>query len=485
MTAEATIGAAFADAASLLAVIQPATGGRQIQDPATGEMVGRVGEPGVAELDAVIESAVAAQPSWAALGHDKRRALLRRAADVVEANAEALAELLSREQGKPLNGPNARFEVGACAAWLRTTASFELEPETIVEEDGSYAQLFYRPLGVVGAIGPWNWPMMISTWQLAPALRMGNTVVMKPSEYTPLSVLALVEVLNTVLPADVLAVVPGGPEVGKRLAEHPDIAKVMFTGSTATGKAIIRSSADTVKRLTMELGGNDAGIVLPDADPQAIAEDLFWGAFINTGQTCAALKRLYVHDDLYYQVCEALTAVARNIPMGVGLNENNLLGPLQNKAQFDIVSRLVEAARDVGARILIGGNPKVDEPGYFYPATLVADIDNDNPLVAEEQFGPALPIIKYSTVDEAIRMANALDVGLGASVWSSDPAQARKVAARIEAGTVWINKHGAVDPRVPFGGVKQSGYGLEFGVEGLKHLGAPQVITGAGEAANV
>jgi acyl-CoA reductase-like NAD-dependent aldehyde dehydrogenase len=485
MTAEATIGAAFADAASLLAVIQPATGGRQIQDPATGEMVGRVGEPGVAELDAVIESAVAAQPSWAALGHDKRRALLRRAADVVEANAEALAELLSREQGKPLNGPNARFEVGACAAWLRTTASFELEPETIVEEDGSYAQLFYRPLGVVGAIGPWNWPMMISTWQLAPALRMGNTVVMKPSEYTPLSVLALVEVLNTVLPADVLAVVPGGPEVGKRLAEHPDIAKVMFTGSTATGKAIIRSSADTVKRLTMELGGNDAGIVLPDADPQAIAEDLFWGAFINTGQTCAALKRLYVHDDLYDQVCEALTALARSIPMGVGLNENNLLGPLQNKAQFDIVSRLVEAARDAGARILIGGNPKVDEPGYFYPATLVADIDNDNPLVAEEQFGPALPIIKYSTVDEAIRMANALDVGLGASVWSSDPAQARKVAARIEAGTVWINKHGAVDPRVPFGGVKQSGYGLEFGVEGLKHLGAPQVITGAGEAANV
>jgi acyl-CoA reductase-like NAD-dependent aldehyde dehydrogenase len=485
MTAEATIGAAFADAASLLAVIQPATGGRQIQDPATGETVGRVAEPGVAELDAVIESAVAAQPSWAALGHDKRRALLRRAADVVEANAEALAELLSREQGKPLNGPNARFEVGACAAWLRATASFELEPETIVEEDGSYAQLFYRPLGVVGAIGPWNWPMMISTWQLAPALRMGNTVVMKPSEYTPLSVLALVEVLNTVLPADVLAVVPGGPAVGKRLAEHPDIAKVMFTGSTATGKAIIRSSADTVKRLTMELGGNDAGIVLPDADPQAIAEDLFWGAFINTGQTCAALKRLYVHDDLYDQVCEALTALARSIPMGVGLNENNLLGPLQNKAQFDIVSRLVEAARDVGARILIGGNPKVDEPGYFYPATLVADIDNDNPLVAEEQFGPALPIIKYSTVDEAIRMANALDVGLGASVWSSDPAQARKVAARIEAGTVWINKHGAVDPRVPFGGVKQSGYGLEFGVEGLKHLGAPQVITGAGEAANV
>jgi phenylacetaldehyde dehydrogenase len=479
MTVQPTVQGTFAGAAGLLAAIQPTAGGRPIKDPATGEVVGRVAEPGVVELDAAIEAASASQPAWAALGHAERRTLLNRAADAVEANAEALAELLSREQGKPLNGPNARFEVGACAAWLRATASLELEPETIVEEDGTYAQLFYRPLGVVGAIGPWNWPMMISTWQLAPALRMGNTVVMKPSEYTPLSVLALVKVLNTVLPADVLAVVPGGADVGERLAGHPDIAKVMFTGSTATGKAIIRSSADTVKRLTLELGGNDAGIVLADADPAAIAEDLFWGAFINTGQTCAALKRLYVHEDIYDRVCEALTGLARNMPMGVGLDENNVLGPLQNKAQFDIIARLVQAARDSGARVLTGGNPEENQPGYFYPVTLVADIDNDNPLVAEEQFGPALPIIKYSTVDEAVQMANGLDAGLGASVWSSDPAKARKVAALIEAGTVWINKHGAVDPRVPFGGVKQSGYGLEFGVEGLKHLGAPQVITGA------
>ena len=463
---------------SLLEAIQPASGGREIKDPATGQTVGRVAEPGIPELDAAIQAARAAQPAWDACGHDKRSEMLKQAADAIEANAEALAELLSREQGKPLNGPNARFEVGACSAWLRATASFTLEPETLVEEDGARAQLFYRSLGVVGAIGPWNWPMMISVWQLAPALRMGNTVVMKPSEYTPLSVLALVKVINSVLPADVLTVLPGGREVGQRLAEHEDIAKVMFTGSTATGKAIIRSSADTVKRLTLELGGNDAGIVLPDADPAAIAEGLFWGAFINTGQTCAALKRLYVHEDIYDEVCEALTAVAKNMPMGVGLDENNVLGPLQNKAQFDIVDRLVQAAKDSGARVLLGGEPDVDQPGYFYPTTLVADIENDNPLVAEEQFGPALPIIRFSSVDEAVAKANALDVGLGASVWSSDPAAARDVAARLEAGTVWINKHGAIDPRVPFGGAKQSGYGLEFGVEGLKHLGAPQIISG-------
>ncbi|WP_026552760.1 aldehyde dehydrogenase family protein [Arthrobacter sp. H20] len=461
----------------LLAAIVPAEGGRDIMDPATGEVVGRAPEHTVEDLSAAVASARGAQSAWAALSHAERSDYLNRAADAVERSAEALAELLSREQGKPLNGPNARFEVGACAAWLRATASFELEPEVLVDDEGGRAELIYRPIGVVGAIGPWNWPMMISVWQLAPALRMGNTVVMKPSEYTPLSVLALAVVLNQELPADVLHVVSGGRDVGESLSSHPDIGKIMFTGSTATGKAIIRSSADTVKRLTLELGGNDAGIVLPDADPKAIAQDLFWGAFINTGQTCAAMKRLYVPENLYDQVCESLTEVALQMPMGVGLDENNVLGPLQNKAQYDIIARLVEEAKASGARVLVGGEPESDQPGYFYPTTLVADIDNDNALVTEEQFGPALPIVRYNSVDEAVEMANSLSVGLGASVWSSDPAKAREVAARIEAGTVWINKHGAVDPRVPFGGVKGSGYGLEFGVEGLKALGTPQVIS--------
>ncbi|MCV9994278.1 aldehyde dehydrogenase family protein [Paeniglutamicibacter sp. ZC-3] len=472
-----TATTSFATDTDLLAAIQPSSGGRDIHDPATGELVGRAPEHTVADLERAVSAARAAQPAWAALTHAERSAALNSAADAVEANAEALAVLLSREQGKPLNGPNARFEVGACAAWLRATAGFELEPEVLVDDEGGRAEMHYRPLGVVGAIGPWNWPMMISVWQLAPALRMGNTVVLKPSEYTPLSVLALAEVINGVLPADVLHVVSGGREVGEALSAHRDVDKLMFTGSTATGKAIIRSSADTVKRLTMELGGNDAGIVLPDADPKAIAADLFWGAFINTGQTCAALKRLYVHEDIYEEVCTALTDVAAQMPMGVGLDEANVLGPLQNKAQFDIVADLVKAATDSGARVLAGANPEAGQPGYFYPTTLIADIDNDNPLVAEEQFGPALPIIKYSSVDEAVAMANGLDVGLGASVWSSDKEAAREVAARIQAGTVWINKHGAVDPRVPFGGAKASGYGLEFGVAGLKHLGQPQVIS--------
>lgn len=465
---------------ALLASITAGPGqeSRTILDPATGGIVGQAPVHTIEDLEAAVAAAAAAQPAWAALGHDARSAALLKAAAAVERSAEELARLLSREQGKPLNGPNARFEVGACAAWLRATATTELKPEVVVDDGVTYAELHYKPIGVVGAIGPWNWPMMITIWQIAPALRMGNTAVVKPSKMTPLSVLALIKVLNEELPDDVLHVISGDREVGARLAEHPAVGKIMFTGSTAGGKAIIKSSADTVKRLTLELGGNDAGIVLPDADPKTIAQDLFWGAFINTGQTCAALKRLYVHDSIYDAVCEELTAVAEAMPMGVGLDENNVLGPLQNKAQYDIVANLVQAAKDSGARILTGGDPDPGQPGYFYPATLVADIDNTNPLVTEEQFGPALPIIHYTTIDEAVEMANALDVGLGASVWSPNLPAAREVAARIQAGTVWINKHGAVDPRVPFGGAKQSGYGLEFGVEGLKHLGVPQIING-------
>lgn len=452
--------------------------GREITDPATDEVVGKVHFGSVEELDDAIARAHAAQPAWASRTDSERVDLLMKVADAIDAAAEPLAELLSREQGKPLNGPNARFELGGCAAWLRATAATPLPGQTVVDDEETHAELHYRPVGVVGAIGPWNWPMMITIWQVAPALRMGNTAVVKPSEFTPLSVLALITVMNSVLPADVLIPVVGDREVGARLSSHPDIDKVMFTGSTKTGQAIIKSSADTVKRLTLELGGNDAGIVLPDVDAKAIAQDLFWGAFINTGQTCAAMKRLYVHTDVYDQVCDALLEVAGNMPMGRGLDEENVLGPLQNKQQFDIVARLVEAAKESGAKVLTGGDPDTSAPGNFYPTTLVADIDNDNPLVAEEQFGPALPIIRYTDLDAVVQQANGLDVGLGASVWSSDRDKAREVAARLEAGTVWINSHGGVHPMIPFGGHKKSGYGLEFGVEGLKGVSVPQIING-------
>ncbi|MFJ3956653.1 aldehyde dehydrogenase family protein [Arthrobacter sp. NPDC090010] len=457
----------------LLAAIQPAQGGREIRDVATGEVIGRAPVEGVDQLEAAIARTTAAQPGWDAVGHAERSRLLHAAADAVEQHAEALARLLSREQGKPLDGPNARFEVGACSAWLRASADTVLEPQLLVDDESGRAEQHFRALGLVAAIGPWNWPMMIAVWQFAPALRMGNAVIVKPSEYTPLSVLALVHVVNSVLPDGVLEAISGDREVSAALAAHPAVAKVMFTGSTRTGSSIIRSSADTIKRLTLELGGNDAGIVLEDADPAAIAEDLFWGAFINTGQTCAALKRLYVHNAVYDAVVRELTAVAARIPMGPGLEEGNLLGPVQNQAQFEIVQRLVESAKASGATIASGGTPL---GGTFFPITIVTDIADDSELVQQEQFGPVLPVIRYDDVEDAVAMANAASVGLGASVWSSDRERALQVASRLEAGTVWVNSHGGLHPMVPFGGVKQSGYGLEFGVEGLKAVSASQII---------
>jgi len=472
--------AASAAAALLDRIQAPEGSGREIPDAATREVIGRAPVDSVADLDDAIARAKAAQPAWEALGHEKRIELLLAAADAIDANAEALAYILSREQGKPLNGPNARFELGACSAWLRTNAATVIEPQVLVDDENLHAELVYKAAGVVGAIGPWNWPLMITIWQIGPSLRMGNTVVAKPSEYTPLSVLAMLSVMNEVLPADVLIGVSGDREVGARLASHPDIDKIMFTGSTATGRRIIESSAGNLARLTLELGGNDAGIVLPGTDAAAIAQDLFWGAFINTGQTCAAMKRLYVHDSVYDDVVNALGEIAASVPMGNGLDEDNVLGPLQNKAQFDIVSRLVDDAKASGARVVTGGEAAPELGELFYRPTIVADIANDAALVQEEQFGPALPVIRYSDVDEAFAWANAVDVGLGASVWSSDPEAAREAATRMQSGTVWINSHGGLHPMVPFGGVKSSGYGLEFGVEGLKSVAVTQVVSGPG-----
>ncbi|HKT57145.1 MAG TPA: aldehyde dehydrogenase family protein [Microbacterium sp.] len=451
--------------------------GRPIPDAATRETIGYAPVHTLADLDAAIAAARAAQPSWNALGHAERSRILNEIADDIEANAEELAQILSREQGKPLNGPNARFEVGACAVWTRNAADTVLEPEVVFEAGASRAEVHYDALGVVGAIGPWNWPMMITVWQMAPSLRMGNTVVVKPSEYTPLSVLALVEIWNRHLPEGVLTAISGDREVGAAIAGHPGFDKIMFTGSTATGRKIVESSANNLARLTLELGGNDAGIILPGTTVSNIAENLFWGVFLNAGQTCAALKRLYVHDSVYDEVVDTLAGMAQQMPMGNGLDENNLLGPLQNEKQFDIVKGLVDDARTRGARIVTGGEAAPELGPLFYRTTVVADIEDGTPLVDEEQFGPVIPVIRYSDVDDAVRRANASSQGLGASVWADDADAAAEVATRIQSGTVWINNHGAINPAVPFGGVKQSGYGQEFGAAGLKAVSNPKVIS--------
>ncbi len=461
----------------LEAITVPGEKGRPIPDAATREIIGHVPVHGIDDLETSIAAARAAQPAWSALGHTERSRILNAIADDLEANSEELAHILSREQGKPLDGPNARFEVGACAVWTRNAADTVLESEVVFEDGPARSEVHYGALGVVGAIGPWNWPMMITVWQIAPSLRMGNTVIAKPSSYTPLSVLALAEVFKRHLPEGVLTVVSGDRQVGAAIAEHPGLDKIMFTGSTDAGRRIVASSARNLARLTLELGGNDPGIVLPNTDVSAIAEKLFWGCFINTGQTCAALKRLYVHESVYEEVVDTLAGMANAMPMGRGLDEGNVLGPLQNQGQFDIVKDLVDDARARGARIAAGGEAAPDLGPLFYRTTIVADIEDGARLVDEEQFGPAIPVIKYSDIDDAVRRANASEQGLGASVWSDDVDAAVDVAKRIQAGTVWINQHGALNPVVPFGGTKQSGYGQEFGVAGLKAVAAPKVIS--------
>jgi acyl-CoA reductase-like NAD-dependent aldehyde dehydrogenase len=438
----------------------------EVRNPATGALVGMAPNAGLADLDAAVAAARAAYPAWSARPDAERKAACAALAQVLADNAEPIARMITQEQGKPLAGLGSMFEMGGANAWAGFTASLDLPVKVLQDNNEGRVELHRKPLGVVGSITPWNWPVMIAIWHILPALRAGNTVVIKPSPYTPLSTLMTVAAMNALLPPGVLNVVTSddrGDNLGAAMAAHPDIRKIVFTGSCATGERVMQTAAHTMKRLTLEMGGNDAGIVLPDCDPKAIAEGLFWGAFINNGQTCAAMKRLYVHDAIHDATCDALVAYARNIRMGNGLEDGVALGPVSNKMQFDKVSRLVADAAKQG-NILLGGAP---DEGLFYPVTLVSDLPSDAALIVEEQFGPALPIIRYRDLDEAIAAANDSDNGLGGSVWSKDTARAKDIAMRMECGTVWINKHGAIQPNAPFGGVKRSGLGVEFGEEGL------------------
>lgn len=443
-------------------------------NPATDEPLGFVPVSTEAEVNQAITRARKAQKAWAERSDEDRKAIVNKVAEALEQHSEELALWITREQGKPLSGPGSRFEMQACVGWTQVAASLDLPPETVYEDDERKDVMHREPLGVVATITPWNWPLMIATWQIMPAIRMGNTVVLKPSEYTSLATLEMVRVINEVLPEGVLNVVTGGGEAGGWLTGSPEIDKIMFTGSEATGRKVVEASGNSLSPVTLELGGNDAAVVLPGTPADEIAEDMFWGAFLNMGQTCACAKRLYVHEGDYDSMVGALTRVAEQIPIGNGEDENVLFGPIQNKMQYDKINDLLHDAREQGCDINeIGATP---DTGYFVPITLVGNIRDGVRLVDEEQFGPVLPIVTYRDLDEGIEAANRLDAALGASVWG-DTEEAHSVADRLEAGTVWVNQHGAIHPMVPFGGAKGSGYGLEFGVEGLKAVTQPKVVS--------
>ncbi|MEU1953426.1 aldehyde dehydrogenase family protein [Nocardia rhamnosiphila] len=451
--------------------------GREVFDvtnPATEESVAAAPACSTADLELAMRSSGAAGGDWAS-DDTRRQEALSRAADALEAETPRLSEILTDEQGKPL--VDAAREIATATIWLRYFAKLDIRPEVIQDDAQGFAQVQQRPLGVVAAITPWNFPIALAMWKIAPALRAGNTMVLKPSPYTPLTTLALGEVFARHLPPGVLNVVSGPDPLGALLTTHPSVRKISFTGSTATGKKVAAAAAADLKRVTLELGGNDPAIVLDDADPQTIAEDLFWGAFRNNGQVCLAVKRAYVHESIHDEVVDLLSDIARTVVVGAGREPHSQLGPLNNRPQFDLVKDLTESALQRGvARATAGGKP-IDRTGYFFEPTILAGVRDEDRVVAEEQFGPVLPVLSFQTVEEAVARANASTFGLTASVWSADPDRARAVGDRLDCGQVSINRHGAgVRPDLPFSGSKSSGLGVENGHWGLQEYSQIQAV---------
>ncbi|PKP78951.1 MAG: aldehyde dehydrogenase [Alphaproteobacteria bacterium HGW-Alphaproteobacteria-3] len=443
-----------------------------VLNPATEEPVASCPRASEDQLNEAVAAAKAAFPAWSATPIAERKKALNAIADVIEANAQDLARLLTQEQGKPIG--DATGEIYGTAAFFRYFTMLDLPVKVIEDSEGKKVEAHRRPLGVIGAIVPWNFPMILMAFKLPPALLAGNTVVLKPAPTTPLTSLKLGELIKDILPAGVVNVIADENDLGAALTAHPDVRKISFTGSTATGQKVMAGAAGLLKRITLELGGNDAGIVLGDVDPKEAAPKLFQSAFQNSGQVCIAMKRLYVHESIYDEMCDELANIANNTIIGDGLKQGTQLGPLQNKMQFEKVKELIEDAKKTGNVIAGGETP--EQTGYFIRPTIVRDITDGTRLVDEEQFGPVLPVIKYSDPEDAVARANASPYGLGGSIWSSDPQKAYDLATKLESGTVWVNKHADLAPNIPFGGARFSGLGTELGEEGLAEFTQLKII---------
>ncbi len=450
----------------------PASSSFIVLDPATERPVGDAPEATKEQVDLAMDAAASAYRQWRQDAGLRFQALTR-AADVLEEAVSELAWILTCEQGKPLS--DAAQEVRGAAARFRYYANVGMpRPETIGESPNGEAQLVYRSMGVIAAITPWNVPVGIGAAKVAPALCAGNTVVLKPSPFTPLSSLRMGELLRSVFPSGVLNVISGGAGTGALMTSHPIPRKVTFTGSVGTGRQVNVDAAKDLKRVTLELGGNDPAILLDDVDLDKVADKIFWSAFRNNGQICAAVKRVYVPRGLQNALAEKLAVEARLVKVGTGTAEGTQLGPINNRPQFERVSELVADAIRLGGRVMAGGH-RLERPGYFFEPTIISEVADGSRLVDEEQFGPALPIIAYDDVEEAIQRANGTTFGLGASVWGSERGRVREVARELESGTVWINTHSAGSLDQPFGGWKWSGIGVENGRMGLLSYMEPQV----------
>lgn len=434
-----------------------------VRNPATGEVFGQMPDASAADLDAAVDAAKAAFAGWSATPIAERKAALHKAAQAIIDHADELTALFTREQGRPLEA--ARGEILGAAQWLQAVTMLDIPVEIVEDTDERRVEVQHVPLGVVCAIVPWNFPILLAMWKIGPALLAGNTMVLKPSPFTPLCSLRIGELFRGIFPDGVFNVISGGDALGPLMTSHPGFAKISFTGSTATGRKVMESAAQDLKRITLELGGNDAAIVMPDVDVDQVAPQIFEGAFSNTAQICVATKRLYVHDDIYDEMRDKLHELIREAPVGDGTQQGIRYGPIQNAPQFRRVQALVDDARNSGLTLLEGR--EVPDKGYFMPFTLVDNPPEDSRVVTEEAFGPVLPLLRFSDVDDVIERANNTDYGLAGSVWSADVDQATAIANRLDTGMVWINQVLQITPFTPLAGAKQSGIGQENGLAGL------------------
>jgi len=445
----------------------------EVINPATETVIGHAPNCTEELLDTAVASAAKSFVSWSKVPFPKRQEYLIKMADSLSENIIPLSQLLTSEQGKTLS--DAAMEIGGAAYWLRETAKLTL-PETINDHSPEHRSVTkHVPLGVIGAIAPWNYPIGLATFKLSSALLAGNTVVLKPSPFTPLTTLKMGELFQQVLPAGVLNVVSGSDNLGAWMTSHPGFDKISFTGSTQTGRKAMAGAAATLKHLTLELGGNDAAIILPDVDVAVVAKAIFWASFGNSGQICLAAKRIYIHKDVYEQMKSTLVAYAETINIGDGTDPASQLGPIQNRPQYDRIIDLIKDSKTNGHHFLTGGLP-MQQTGFFIPLTIIDNPPHDSRIVQEEQFGPILPLIRFESVEEAIALANATDYGLGATVWTADVEAGYAIADQLEAGTVWVNEALGLSPSVTFAGHKQSGLGSESGLGGLLEYTVPKTI---------
>lgn len=443
-------------------------------DPSTGSPFQKSPLATADELERAVLAARQAQPAWDALGWEVRAQRLEQFADAIDAHLDWLATLHTLEQGMPF--ALSLVFVKATAQRIRVICGFRVPDRTTIDDASRRVTERWRPLGVVAAIAPWNGPLMLGMIKVATALIAGNTIVLKPSELTPLSTLELGRLSIGLLPDGVLNVVAGGGAIGAAMVAHPGFDKVSFTGSTATGIAIAKQSAAFLRPVILELGGNDAAILLPDGAVDDLVAAAAQAGFGNNGQFCAAVKRVYAPTHLAEEVCQKLAEAARAFRLGNGFEPGVTQGPIQNKAQFDKVCAIVEDAKAAGGRVLAGGAP-LDREGYFFPPTVIADLKDGVRLVDEEQFGPVLPVIAYDDLQTVIARINAGPYGLTASVWTADLALGEAVAAQLVVGSAAINRHAAFDPGVPFPMIKQSGVGIDYADYGIKGTMRLQVMT--------